>query len=43
MSLYLCFSKNTYNDELLNDTQDAIEAGLEGTPYAGNLFSIKGK
>ena len=28
-----CFNNNTYNDEFLADGEDAIKAGLEGTPH----------
>lgn len=33
-----CFNKNTYNDELVSDSQDAIESGLDGTPYTVILY-----
>ncbi|MEN9338283.1 MAG: hypothetical protein RI945_8 [Candidatus Parcubacteria bacterium] len=29
-----CVAKNTYNQEYINNSQDAIVAGLEGTPYS---------
>lgn len=33
-----CFNNNTYNDEFLADGEDAIKAGLEGTPYTLILY-----
>lgn len=36
-----CFSDNTYNDFLQSDMQDAIKAGLDGTPYTLVLYKEK--
>ncbi len=33
-----CFNNNTYNDEFIADSNDAIRAGLDGTPYTVILY-----
>lgn len=33
-----CFNNNTYNDEFMANSNDAIEAGLDGTPYTVILY-----
>ncbi len=33
-----CFNNNTYNDEFIADGEDAIKAGLEGTPHTLILY-----
>lgn len=33
-----CFNNNTYNEEFLADSNDAINAGLEGTPFSVLLY-----
>ncbi|MEI6353030.1 MAG: thioredoxin domain-containing protein [Candidatus Nomurabacteria bacterium] len=37
--LQACLTKETYNQEFLDDAQDAIDAGLDGTPYTVILFN----